>query len=267
MDASDMHLKMTCVRIPGNKNVTSHVFTFCFVLCIINKLIWREYIIKRSGEFVLANLIEFVSNYNDRSTDQGFQFEFICDHCGSGYRTKFQPSVTGTVASVLDGASSIFGILGQAASVTDRVRSANWQKAHDDAFERAVQEIKPDFIQCPRCQQWVCKQKCWNVKRGLCKSCAPDLGVEMSAAQSSRSVEEIWAHAAMSEEDKKLSEGNWRETIVASCPECGTPLGTNAKFCPNCGAKLQSAAHCTQCGAKLQPGAKFCADCGAKVGS
>jgi len=91
--------------------------------------------------------------------------------------------------------------------------------------------------------------------------------VEMSAAQSSRSVEEIWAHAAMSEEDKKLSEGNWRETIVASCPECGTSLATNAKFCPNCGAKLQSAAHCSQCGAKLQPGAKFCADCGAKVES
>ena len=103
------------------------------------------------------------------------------------------------------------------------------------------------------------------LKIGLCKDCAPDLGVEMSAAQSSRSVEEIWAHAAMSEEDKKLAQGNWRETIVASCPQCGKPLETNAQFCPNCGAKLQSEAHCTQCGAKLQPGAKFCADCGAKV--
>jgi len=87
----------------------------------------------------------------------------------------------------------------------------------------------------------------------------------MSAAQSSRSVEEIWAHAKMAEEDKKLAEGNWRETIVASCPKCGTALATNAKFCPNCGEKLQNASHCTQCGAKLQPGAKFCAECGAKV--
>jgi membrane protease subunit (stomatin/prohibitin family) len=214
----------------------------------------------------MAELIEFVNNYNDCSTDQGFQFEFYCDHCGSGYRTRFQPSVTGTVSSVLDGASSIFGgILGTAANVSERVRSAGWQKAHDDAFQKAVAEIKPSFIQCPHCQKWVCREKCWNVKRGLCKECAPDLGVEMSAAQSSRSVEEIWAHAKMAEEDKKLAEGNWRETIVASCPKCGTALATNAKFCPNCGEKLQNASHCTQCGAKLQPGAKFCAECGAKV--
>lgn len=214
----------------------------------------------------MADVIEFVSNYNDRSTEQGFQFEFNCNRCGTGYRTKFQPSATGLVSNVLDGASSLFGgVFGQAANIGERVRSAGWQKARDDAFAKAIQEIKPDFVQCPRCQQWVCKEKCWNNKRGLCKSCAPDLGVEMSAAQASRSVEEVWAHAKMSEEDKKLSEGNWRETIVASCPQCGTSLATNAKFCPNCGAKLKNEAHCTQCGALLQPGAKFCADCGAKT--
>ena len=91
------------------------------------------------------------------------------------------------------------------------------------------------------------------------------MGVEMSAAQASRSVEEVWAHAKMSEEDKKLSEGNWRETIHATCPECETPLETNAKFCPNCGAKVKSDKHCTQCGALMQPDAKFCAECGAKA--
>ena len=214
----------------------------------------------------MATVIEFVSNYSDHSTDQGFQFEFECDRCHSGYRTTFQPWLTGTISNVLDGASSLFGgVFGSAANVSERVRSAGWQKARDEAFEKAIVEIKPNFIQCPRCQAWVCKEKCWNNKRGLCKTCAPDLGVEMSAAQSSRSVEEVWAHAKMSEEDKKLSEGNWRETIRASCPECGTALGTNAKFCPNCGAKLKENLKCAKCGAKLQPGAKFCAECGEKV--
>ncbi|NMB59564.1 MAG: zinc-ribbon domain-containing protein, partial [Chloroflexi bacterium] len=113
---------------------------------------------------------------------------------------------------------------------------------------------------------WVCRKSCWNEKRGLCKNCAPDLGVEMSAAQASRSVEEVWAHAAMATEDKKLAEGNWNETIRATCPKCESPLATNAKFCPNCGEPLKKASHCTQCGAQLQPGAKFCADCGAKAG-
>ncbi len=99
-----------------------------------------------------------------------------------------------------------------------------WEKAHDEAFKEAVAELKPDFIQCPRCSAWVCRRSCWNTKRGLCKECAPDLGVEMSAAQASRSVEEIWAHAAMAEEDKQLAKEDWRETIVATCPNCERPL-------------------------------------------
>ncbi|HRX20954.1 MAG TPA: zinc ribbon domain-containing protein, partial [Syntrophomonadaceae bacterium] len=122
----------------------------------------------------------------------------------------------------------------------------------------------PDFIQCPRCSSWVCRKSCWNNNKGLCKQCAPDLGVEMSAAQASRSVEEVWAHASMAEEDKKLAAENWRETIRASCPQCEAPLAANAKFCPECGAQLKTKAFCTECGCELKPGSKFCAECGAK---
>jgi membrane protease subunit (stomatin/prohibitin family) len=210
--------------------------------------------------------IEFVRNYHDTSTDNGFQFEFFCDRCGTGYRSRFQPSATGTINGVMNAASSVFGgIFNTAANLTNQVRSAAWEKAREDAFINASQEIMPEFVQCPRCQAWVCREKCWNTKRGLCKNCAPDMGVEMSAAQASRSVEEVWAHAAMSDEDKKLSEGNWSETIHATCPKCEAPLTTNAKFCPECGAAVKLERHCTQCGALIQPNAKFCADCGAKV--
>jgi membrane protease subunit (stomatin/prohibitin family) len=211
--------------------------------------------------------IEFVSNYSDLSTDKGFQFEFNCDRCSNGFRTRFRPWTVGSVSSVLDAAGGLLGgVFNTAAEVGERVRSAGWQKAHDDAFQDSVQEIRSSFIQCPRCSQWVCRKSCWNSKRGLCKECAPDLGVEMSAAQASRSVEEVWAHAKMAEEDKKLAEGNWRETIVASCPKCGAPQATNAKFCPECGTKIKTAEHCSQCGAKLTAGAKFCPECGAKAG-
>jgi uncharacterized OB-fold protein len=91
------------------------------------------------------------------------------------------------------------------------------------------------------------------------------MGVEMSAAQASRSVEEVWAHAKMAAEDKKLAEGNWRETIVASCPKCGAPQATNAKFCPECGAKIKTSDSCSKCGAALTAGAKFCPECGEKT--
>ena len=210
--------------------------------------------------------LEFANNYRDLSTEQGFQYEFLCDRCGSGYRTTFKPSITGKISTALDTASNLFGgILGKAANLGDRVHSATWERAHDESFSEAVSEIKPYFIQCPRCNAWVCRQKCWNTKKGLCKECAPDLGVEMSAAQASHSVQEIWAHAAMAEEDKKLAEGNWNDTIRATCPQCNEPLTTNAKFCPSCGAKVKFDDKCAKCGAKLQPGAKFCGECGTKV--
>ncbi|MHB1296001.1 MAG: zinc ribbon domain-containing protein [Anaerolineae bacterium] len=215
----------------------------------------------------MANDVEYISNYEDLSTERGFQFEFRCDRCGTGYRSQFKPSATGTAGAIFDAASSLLGgVFNSAADLTERVRSASWQKAHDDAYAEAQTEMRPNFVQCPRCSTWVCRKSCWNTKRGLCKECAPDLGVEMSAAQASRSVEEVWAHAAMAEEDKKLGAENWRETIRATCPQCEAPLMTNAKFCPECGAKLKGAAHCAECGAKLTPGAKFCTECGAKTG-
>ena len=213
----------------------------------------------------MSESLEFSKNYNDLSTNRGFQFEFFCDRCSNGFRTQFKSFNLGALSGAMETASSFLGFLGKAADVSERISSASHERAHDEAFLEAAKELRPEFMQCPRCSQWVCKKSCWNNKKGLCKECAPDLGVEMSAAQSSRSVEEVWAHAAMAEEDKKLATENWRETIRASCPQCNAPLATNAKFCPDCGTKLKGAEHCTECGSKLQPGAKFCADCGNKV--
>lgn len=213
--------------------------------------------------------IEFTRNYTDHSTNQGFQFEFYCDRCGTGFRTHFQASALGVVSGVLDAANSFLGgVLGKAADLGERARSATWEKAHDEAFTRAMEELKPDFVQCSRCSSWVCRKSCWNTTKGLCKKCAPDLGVEMAAAQASRTVEEIWAHSKVAQDDREmLQEKSWREGVRATCPKCNAPLAAKTKFCPECGESIQSQAHCTQCGAKLGEGMKFCAECGAKVGS
>jgi ribosomal protein L40E len=167
----------------------------------------------------------------------------------------------------MDAANSLFGgIFSKAADLTERVRSAAWEKAHDDAFAQAVQDLKPQFMQCPRCSSWVCRKSCWNNEKGLCKQCAPDMGVEMAAAQSSRTVEEIWAQSSVAEEDQEiLKEKSWQEGIRATCPNCQEPLSKTAKFCPKCGTKISAQAHCTECGAKLPLGAKFCGECGTKV--
>ena len=215
----------------------------------------------------MAESIDFTRNYSDRSTEQGFQYEFFCDQCGNGKRTSFKPFALNSVSGVMDTASSLLGgLFSSAANVAGRVSSAAYERAHDSAFLEAVKELKPAFIQCPRCNAWVCRERCWNVKKGLCKGCAPDLGVEMAAAQASKTVSEVWEGAASSEEDKKgMAADQWKETVRATCPDCGKALAATAKFCPECGAKIQRAVHCSECGAKLAPGAKFCADCGTKV--
>jgi membrane protease subunit (stomatin/prohibitin family) len=214
----------------------------------------------------MSDKIEFTSNYSDHSTERGFQFEFNCDRCGTGYRTRFQPFAAGTISSALDTASNLFGgIFNSAANVGEQVRSAAWQKAWDNAFVEAVEELKPDFVQCPRCSTWVCRKSCWNTQRGLCKECAPDMGVEMAAAQASRTVEEVWAHSKMAEEDREmLKEESWREGVRATCPKCNAPLADNAKFCAECGAPIKKEKFCSKCGSKIKPDAKFCPDCGEK---
>ncbi len=47
----------------------------------------------------MSERIEFTRNYEDLSTNQGFQFEFKRDRCGTGYRTRFQGSALGTAAT------------------------------------------------------------------------------------------------------------------------------------------------------------------------
>jgi membrane protease subunit (stomatin/prohibitin family) len=210
--------------------------------------------------------IEFTRNYTDHSTDRGFQFEFRCDRCGNGYRTEFQPWTLGTVSGALDAASNLFGgILGQAANVGEQVRSATWQKARDDAFLQAGQKIKPNFVQCPRCSTWVCRKNCWNQARGLCKNCAPDLAVEISATQSARALDKIQSDVTVDADDAAVIGGVGTAKVRASCPNCNAPLAANAKFCPECGYKLQEKKFCAECGAALTAGAKFCPECGAKT--
>ena len=83
----------------------------------------------------MSERIEFTRNYEDLSTNQGFQFEFKCDRCGTGYRTRFQGSALGTAATALNTASNIFGgLFNSLSNASENVRSASWEKAHDDAF-------------------------------------------------------------------------------------------------------------------------------------
>ncbi len=51
---------------------------------------------------------------------------------------------------------------------------------------------------------------------------------------------------------------------VKKCPKCGATLPNNAKFCLECGTKLEN--KCPKCGTNNSLDAKFCLECGEKLG-
>lgn len=208
------------------------------------------------------SLINFVANYQDLSTDRGYQFKFFCDKCGNGHMSRFETSIVGTAGGLLRAAGGLFGsVLGGAGDAAYEVQRAVGGKAHDAAVEKAVQEAKQHFKQCTRCGKWVCPEVCWNAKRSLCDGCAPDLDKELAAAQATAAREQIAEKARATDYTAGL---DMKRAAVAQCPKCGAHVQAG-KFCPECGATLVPKVACPKCGAEADQSSKFCPECGASM--
>jgi len=203
--------------------------------------------------------IEFVQNYDDLSTDQGFQFRFHCDKCGNGFMSTFAANKLGMAGGFLRAAGGLFGgVLGNAGNSAYEIQRAVGGTAHDGALKRAVTEIKPLFNQCRRCGHWVCKDICWNPEKGLCKGCAPVLMEELAAAQAEAARQQVIEKAYATDQTQGVQAG---VQSAAQCPSCGAP-STGQKFCSECGTTLVQKVTCGGCGGAVTAGAKFCPDCG-----
>jgi hypothetical protein len=131
----------------------------------------------------------FTKNHRDHSNNNGFQFEFFCDKCGSGQRSPFKVNTLGLAASVLKAAGAIFGGGYRVGHGADHLNDAFRGPAWDSAFKEAILESKPLFRQCTLCGDWVCPAVCWNEARGLCEKCAPNLAEHAPAIQAQVGVE------------------------------------------------------------------------------
>lgn len=215
----------------------------------------------------------FTRNFEDNSTEAGFQFTFFCDRCNDGYKTNFTESKTykkaGLFRNVGRAVSIGAGLLGHGGTGGSFERGADilserfeghtpeWHKEHEAAFERAQNEAKGHFQRCPRCMKYVCECD-WNETDGLCTECAPRESTEVAAARAEKMVTDIKKKA----EETTVFSGSIerRQTL---CPQCGKPAG-QGKFCNNCGASL-TLVKCPSCGAPSAAGTRFCGECGARI--
>src|ERR1044072_2070568 len=226
-------------------------------------------------------MIQFVSNYEDLSTDRGYLFKFHCDKCGNGFMSRYQASTLGTAGSLLRAAGGWLGGWGSSAgnSAYEIQRSVGG-KAHDEALQTAIAEGKEHFHQCSRCGRWVCPEVCWNANAGLCEGCAPDFQEEMAAshanAKTDAAREQLYNRAREVDYASNMDMGAesyvkapapsaQKASAAAACSSCGADVG-KAKFCPECGTPAKPARPtCNGCGHQPEAPTKFCPECGAKM--
>ena len=208
--------------------------------------------------------IEFTGNYQDLSTDRGYQFKFFCEKCGNGYMSTFEANKLGAASAAANVAASLLGgIFGRAAQTTDQLQSMVAGSQHDSALNSAVREISPIFKQCTRCGNWVCEPICWNKKAGLCESCAPDLDEEIASAQAQAAREQVQTKARSVD---YLGQRDLAQVASAVCPQCGAKT-QGGKFCPECGTSIATKRACQHCGAQADGSPKFCPECGKPYGT
>lgn len=224
-------------------------------------------------------MIQFVNNFQDLSTDKGYQFKFCCDKCGNGFMSKYQPSYIGTAGSFLRAAGSFFGgWVSSAGYSAYEVQRAVGGSAHDSALQIAVEEGKQHFHQCSRCGKWVCPEVCWNEHANQCEDCAPRYEEEIASAHArakadamrqqlyNKAIETDYAsNVDMSANSYAASPYAVKPSEEPKLPKlcvCGHDVG-NAKFCPECGTPTEVfKPTCKSCGIQVEVTTKFCPECG-----
>lgn len=212
----------------------------------------------------MSELVPFTDNVNDLSNQDGYQFEFRCERCGNGYRSPFQRDTVATGGRFLRGIGSLSGRWGLADKLghasTELYDRVTGSAAKDKALASAVEAVRPHFVQCRGCGDWVCRDVCWNDGIGQCLTCSPNVADELSRAQAAAQVEQL---------REKAREVDWTKDLDlttrarVACPSCSASI-SGGKFCPECGADLQPSSECTHCGTALA-GARFCPECGQRA--
>jgi len=213
--------------------------------------------------------VPFTNNFQDLSNDKGYQFKFCCGRCHNGYMSEFKPNMVGVAGSALRVASTLLGgRMHRAASSAFDIQRLIGGPAHDAALRAAVEEVAPQFNQCNRCGQWVCRKICWNGERNQCVRCSPKMDQELAAMESEGTVHQLRRKIQNGSIDltagaqlNSAAAGQQSVATPRAC-SCGARISRGAKFCGECGQKVALKQSCPNCSVESSAGAKFCAECG-----
>ena len=134
----------------------------------------------------------FTQRFTSLPVQNGYQFEFYCDHCQKPFRSSFKPAtfpvyvppqnepgkVKGFFSGLANEVGSVvengFNTIGsnqpqqnrpQAQQELDRSKAE-----YEAAFQDAQLEVSQNFARCPKCGSWVCID-CWDHEAGTCSRC------------------------------------------------------------------------------------------------
>ena len=226
-------------------------------------------------------LIQFVQNYQDLSTDRGFQFKFHCDKCGNGYMTRFQTSTFGVAEAALGIASNLFGGISTRRTTPSTRSSAPWREgARRRARGGRSRKGRPTSTNAAGARAGSAQKSAGTFDAGLCDGCAPKFQQEMAAAHAQAKVNaaRVQLNEAANKVDYAAGVNLSANAVMRAppnapaaqsgvgaphCTGCGTALAEGVKFCPQCGVP-RTAPGCPGCGAAIQAATKFCGQCGTK---
>ena len=215
----------------------------------------------------MTDIVAFTDNIRDLSNWEGYQFEFVCERCGNGYRGPYVKDIKEKGRGFLRAANSLLGDrleslnkMSNAAETISYDRGTN-SPQKNKAMEQSVKAVREKFQQCRGCGNWVCVDVCWNHDIGQCLNCSPAIEEEVSRAQAAAQVRQVWEKAETVDWTKDI---DIAERARLQCPHCNAKID-GGKFCPECGEKIVRKVFCGECGTEAAEGVKFCSECGTKL--
>ena len=225
-------------------------------------------------------MIQFVQNYEDLSTDHGYQFKFHCDKCGNGFMTEFQTSAIGDGGvRAARGRQRLRRHLqrGRQLGVRDPARHRR-QGARRGARAGRARRARSTFTSAPAAASGSARRSAGTPKR-TCATAARRSSSRSSRARtrtrrptrraSSSTRRRRGTNLVGRHRDERRRPSCARPGAAARAPRtsarrAGSPWATaaSARSAAPSGTRMG----CSGCGAVVPQGTHFCAQCGTRVG-